>query len=70
LSVRDHGKGYQVEMSRNGDSAEFMGVGIPGMRHRLKQLGGELLVDSNHDGTTVTATVPVRWMSHDSDFVS
>ena len=70
LSVRDHGKGYQVEISHNGDSAEFMGVGIPGMRHRLKQLGGELLVDSNYDGTTVTATVPVRWVIHDSDSVS
>ena len=72
LSVRDHGNGYHVETTRNGDadSAEFMGVGIPGMRHRLKQLGGELVVDSNHDGTTVTATVPVRWVIHDSDSVS
>jgi PAS domain S-box-containing protein len=70
LSVRDYGKGYQVEMPRNGDSAEFVGVGIPGMRHRLKQLGGELLVDSNQEGTTVTATVPVRWVIHDSDSVS
>jgi len=70
--VRDHGNGYHVETTRNGDadSAEFMGVGIPGMRHRLKQLGGELVVDSNHDGTTVTATVPVRWVIHDSDSVS
>ena len=70
LRVRDHGNGYQVKMPHNGDSAEFIGVGIPGMRHRLKQLGGELLVDSNHDGTTVTATVPVRWVIHDSDSVS
>jgi signal transduction histidine kinase len=61
LSVRDHGKGCKLQMTRNGDSAEFVGVGIPGMRHRLKQLGGELLVDSNVNGTTVTATVPVRW---------
>ena len=70
LSVRDHGNGYEIELPRNGESAEFMGVGIPGMRHRLKQLGGELLVDSNHKGTTVTATVPVRWVNHDSDSVS
>ena len=70
LSVRDYGKGYQVEIARNGDSAEFDGVGVPGMRHRLIQLGGQLLVDSNHKGTTVTATVPVRWVTHDSDSVS
>jgi PAS domain S-box-containing protein len=67
LSVRDHGKGNKFQMPRNGDSAEFVGVGIPGMRHRLKQLGGELLVDSNVNGTTVTATVPVRWVGYDSD---
>ena len=70
LSVRDHGKGNKFQMSRNGDSAEFVGVGIPGMRHRLKQLGGELLVDSNVNGTTVTATVPVRRVGYDSDFSS
>jgi PAS domain S-box-containing protein len=60
LSVRDYGKGPMLEIARNGERAEFVGVGIPGMRHRLKQLGGELLVDSNVNGTTVTATVPVR----------
>lgn len=70
LSVRDHGKGYQAEIPRNGEGAEFIGVGIPGMRHRLKQLGGELQVDSNEEGTTVTATVPVRWVIHDSDSIS
>lgn len=61
LSVQDHGKGDKVQIPRNGDSAQFVGVGIPGMRHRLKQLGGELVVDSNLDGTIVTATVPVKW---------
>lgn len=67
LSVRDNGKGHKLEIARNGDGAEFVGVGIPGMRHRLKQLGGDLLVDSTLDGTTVTATVPVRWVGNDSN---
>ncbi len=62
LSVRDYGKGHKLQIARNGDGAEFIGVGIPGMRHRLKQLGGDLLVDSSLDGTTVTASVPVRWV--------
>ncbi len=70
LSVRDHGKGYKLQIARNGDGAEFVGVGIPGMRHRLKQLGGDLLVDSSAEGTTVTATVPVRWVGNDSNPVS
>lgn len=70
LSVRDHGNGYKLRIARNGDGAEFVGVGIPGMRHRLKQLGGDLLVDSSAEGTTVTATVPVRWVGNDSNPVS
>ena len=70
LSVRDYGKGQIVQIPRNGESAEFVGVGIPGMRHRLKQLGGDLQVNSSLDGTTVIATVPVRWAVYDSDSVS
>lgn len=61
LSVCDHGKGHEFQIARNGEGAEFAGVGIPGMRHRLKQLGGDLLVESTENGTTVKATVPVRW---------
>jgi len=61
LSVRDRGKGLKLNLPRNGNGVESIGVGIPGMRHRLLQLGGELLVDSDPNGTTVIATVPVRW---------
>jgi len=66
LSIRDEGSDLKLSLPRNGDGFESIGVGIPGMRHRLKQLGGELLVDSNSNGTTVTATVPVRWNGYDS----
>jgi len=66
LSVRDHGKGYQIEAAHNGDNIESIGVGIPGMRHRLKQLGGELLVETDLHGTSVTATVPVRWVIYNN----
>jgi len=61
LSIRDEGNDLKLSLPRNGAAFESIGVGIPGMRHRLKQLGGELLVDSNTHGTIVTATVPVRW---------
>jgi PAS domain S-box-containing protein len=60
MSIRDRGEGTKINLPRNGDGDESMGVGIPGMRHRLKQLGGDLLVDSDSSGTTVTATVPVK----------
>ena len=70
LLIHDHGKAHHLELPPNGDGIESIGVGIPGMRHRLKQLGGELVVDTNTNGTTVTATVPVRWAVYDSSFVS
>ena len=66
LSIRDEGSDLKLSLPRNGDGFESIGVGVPGMRHRLKQLGGELFVASSPDGTTVTATVPVRWNGHDS----
>jgi CheY-like chemotaxis protein len=37
-----------------------LGVGIPGMRERLRQLGGQLDVDFGRDGTRVTAVVPFK----------
>jgi len=70
LSIRDLGRGLKLTLPRNCDGIESIGVGIPGMRHRLKQLGGELTVDSDPDGTTVTASVPVNWGIYDSSRVS
>jgi signal transduction histidine kinase len=49
----------------NGHGA--LGVGIPGMRQRLRQFGGVLLVDSDERGTVVTARVPVANVSTDAD---
>jgi signal transduction histidine kinase len=66
LQVQDSGIGWKLESPANGDGIESLGVGIPGMRHRLKQLGGELAVESAAKGTTVTATVPVKWVIYDS----
>jgi len=70
LSVRDQGKGHKLNVPPNGNDVETVGVGIPGMRYRLNQLGGELLVDSDLNGTTVTATVPVKQVIYDSTTVS
>ncbi len=66
LQVRDHGTSLRLGAPTNGDGIESLGVGIPGMQHRLKQLGGELAVDSAANGTTVTATVPLRRVIYDS----
>jgi signal transduction histidine kinase len=57
LEVADHGAGMP-ERLLNGSGAEF-GVGIPGMRGRLRQLGGKLEIRSRARGTTVIASLPL-----------
>jgi PAS domain S-box-containing protein len=59
LEVRDFGRGIQGPL--NGDprrSQPRLGVGIPGMRERMAQLGGRLDIDSSAKGTTIRATIP------------
>ena len=41
------------------DSGSSLGVGIRGMRERLRQLGGTLEVYSNEEGTSVVARLPI-----------
>ena len=42
------------------------GVGIRGMRERLRQLGGHLEIKSNGEGTIVVAELPVIGVSSNS----
>jgi len=61
LEVIDYGKGNKAGVVRAArDGAGGLGVGIPGMRERLHQLGGSLHVDFGTNGTTVVATLPIR----------
>jgi signal transduction histidine kinase len=55
--VADNGRGIRVEDIET--SAPPLGVGIPGMRARIEQLGGRLgITGDQRRGTVVTATVP------------
>jgi signal transduction histidine kinase len=60
IEVADKGKGIppekQLELSATGSP----GVGIRGMRERLRQLGGALEIDSNGTGTVVMVRLPVN----------
>ncbi|MFZ0319892.1 MAG: sensor histidine kinase [Candidatus Sulfotelmatobacter sp.] len=60
LEVRDFGKGITEERLKllSGMSAE-VGVGLAGMRERLYELGGTLEIESDGQGTTMRATVPL-----------
>jgi signal transduction histidine kinase len=58
LQVRDQGKGIGPE----GRASMFLGtnngVGLSGMRERVRELGGTLDIQSNGTGTTITAVIP------------
>lgn len=58
IEVEDHGKGISVEQQRAMDFGGKIGVGITGMRERLRQLGGSLEIHSNGEGTLVVALLP------------
>ncbi len=60
LEVVDHGKGIAKVPRTAVDGVASLGVGIPGMRERLRQLGGQLEVEFGRTGTRVTATVPYK----------
>jgi PAS domain S-box-containing protein len=59
LEIIDHGKGMKEGSQRAAlGGAPIFGVGIPGMRERLRQLGGHLDVEFGISGTRVIATLP------------
>jgi two-component system NarL family sensor kinase len=61
LEIVDHGKGVKAGTERSSfDGAPTLGVGIPGMRERIRQLGGQLEVEFSSEGTRVHASLPME----------
>ena len=58
IEVRDQGKGIPKEKLAQIQYGRA-GVGIRGMRERLRQFQGEMILDSTGGGTTVVVTIPV-----------
>ncbi|HYR84468.1 MAG TPA: sensor histidine kinase [Terriglobia bacterium] len=59
VEVSDHGHGIPAPaLAKAGASGSFFGVGIMGMRERVKQLGGQMQIDSSDHGTTVQVRLP------------
>ena len=58
MQVRDRGKGISparlAEIQTKGS-----GVGIRGMRERLRQFHGEMTIESSSSGTTILGTMPL-----------
>jgi len=59
LEVEDSGKGTPLEKREAMESGGTPGVGIRGMRERLRQFGGSLEINSTDRGTVVIARLPV-----------
>ena len=59
VEIEDAGKGIPLEKESAFVSSAHTGVGLRGMRERLRQLGGTLQIQSNGHGTRVTAVLPV-----------
>ena len=59
LEVADQGKGMPPELAAEPPIGGALGVGVPGMRQRLQQLGGSLEIETSEHGTLVRARVPL-----------
>src|ERR1700731_25194 len=67
LEIVDHGKGVKTGTERSSFAgAPTLGVGIPGMRERIRQLGGQLEVEFGNEGTRVYATLPTEAFTEES----
>lgn len=59
VEVADSGKGISKEKQQELTTSGAPGVGIAGMRERLRQLGGSLEIKSNDRGTLVVVRLPI-----------
>jgi signal transduction histidine kinase len=58
LKIEDHGKGISPEKLA-ALRAQRTGVGITGMRERVRHLKGVMDIQSNGTGATISVTFPV-----------
>jgi signal transduction histidine kinase len=58
ITVRDDGRGIPDAVADF--EADKIGVGITGMRQRVKELGGELRLQNSNPGTLVEAVIPTK----------
>ena len=69
VEIADKGKGIPPEKQQEMASSGTPGVGVRGMRERLRQLGGTLEINSNGAGTVVVVGLPITAISSPSNTV-
>src|ERR1700730_4974767 len=58
VTIRDRGRGIPSGVLERSPLDKGAGVGIAGMKERVKYLGGRLEIESSEHGTQVKATIP------------
>ena len=59
MEVSDEGRGLSEENRAKIASGESAGVGLRGMRERVKQIGGRIGLRSEGKGTSISVTLPL-----------
>ena len=59
LEIKDNGKGILEERLRAVDSGSGNGIGLAGIRERVRELGGHLTIESSRSGTLLRISVPI-----------
>ena len=61
LEIADHGCGISKEILKQLNRGTALpGIGIAGMRERIRLLGGLMEICSSSDGTTVRVKLPIK----------
>lgn len=67
LTVKDFGVGFPRETLERFWKTGTVGVGLAGIRERLKELGGLLEIESGPDGSLLRATIPIAAADKSTD---
>ncbi len=72
LAIADSGTGIPRQKVREIEAGRASGVGLRGMRERVRQLGGSFRIRSSHKGTVIVIRLPLddTMDSRRNDFVS
>jgi two-component system, NarL family, sensor kinase len=59
LEIEDNGKGISKDRLRAVEAGSGSGIGLAGMRERVRELGGDLKIESSPAGTALKISLPL-----------